>query len=52
MRGFYLIVTQSKRSFCVQSLNPNEERRKARARGITLRDALELHPASSGPACH
>jgi integrase len=79
MRGFYLIVTSSKRSFYVQSLvngkqvrtklgdhpsmdakqardaarrmlvgmrsgmNPNEERRKARARGITLRDALALH---------
>jgi integrase len=79
MRGFYLIVTQSKRSFYVQSLvngkqvrtklgdhpsmdakqardaarrtlvemrsgmNPNEERRKARSRGITLRDALGLH---------
>lgn len=79
MRGFYLIVTQTKRSFYVQSLvngrqvrtkigdhpsmdakqardaarkmlvsmrsgeNPNEERRKARARGITLRDAMEMH---------
>lgn len=79
MRGFYLIVTPTKRSFYVQSLvngkqvrtklgdhpsmdakqardaarkmlvdmrsgaNPNEERRKARARGITLRDALSLH---------
>lgn len=79
MRGFYLIVTPSKRAFYVQSLvkgrqvrtklgdhpamdakqaraaaretlvgmrggtNPNEERRKARARGITLRGALDLH---------
>lgn len=79
MRGFYLIVTQGRRSFYVQSLvkgrqvrtklgdhpsmdakqardaarralvgmrsgvNPNEERRKARARGISLRDALALH---------
>lgn len=79
MRGFYLIVTPTKRSFYVQSLvngkqvrtklgdhpsldakqardlarrtlvdmragaNPNEERRKAKARGITLRDALDLH---------
>lgn len=79
MRGFYLIVTPTKRSFYVQSLvngkqvrtklgdhpsmdakqardlarrtlvemrggaNPNEERRKAKARGITLREALELH---------
>ncbi len=79
MRGFYLIVTRTKRSFYVQSLvngkqvrtklgdhpsmdakqardaarkmlvsmragsNPNEERRKARARGITLREALDLH---------
>lgn len=79
MRGFYLIVTPTKRSFYVQSLdngkqvrtklgdhpsmnakqardaarkmlvdmrsgaNPNEERRKARARGITLRQALDLH---------
>ena len=83
MRGFYLIVTPTKRSFYVQSLvngkqvrtklgdhpamdakqardaarktlvdmrggaNPNEERRKARARGITLRDALDLHLAAS-----
>ncbi len=82
MRGFYLIVTQTKRSFYVQSLvngrqvrtklgdhpamdakqardtarqtlvgmrggtNPNEERRKARARGITLREALDLHLAA------
>ena len=82
MRGFYLIVTPTKRSFYVQSLvngkqvrtklgnhpamdakqardvarktlvgmragtNPNEERRKARARGLTLRDALDLHLAS------
>lgn len=82
MRGFYLIVTPTKRSFYVQSLvngkqvrtklgdhpamdakqardaarktlvdmrggaNPNEERRKARARGITLRDALDLHLAA------
>src|SRR5687768_15413657 len=78
LRGFYLIVTPTKRSYYVQSLvngrqvrakigehpaldarqardlarrtlvdmragtNPNEERRKARARGITLREALEL----------
>lgn len=82
MRGFYLIVTPTKRSFYVQSLvngkqvrtklgdhpsmdakqardaarkmlvdmrsgaNPNEERRKARARGITLRQALDLHLAA------
>lgn len=82
MRGFYLIVTPTKRSFYVQSLvngkqvrtklgdhpsmdakqardlarktlvemrggaNPNEERRKAKARGITLRDALDLHLAA------
>lgn len=82
MRGFYLIVTPTKRSFYVQSLvngkqvrtklgdhpamdakqardaarktlvdmrggaNPNDERRKARARGITLRDALDLHLAA------
>ncbi|MCD6077356.1 MAG: integrase [Ramlibacter sp.] len=82
MRGFYLIVTPSKRSFYVQSLvngkqvrtkladhpvidakqardlarqtlvnmrtgsNPNEEKRKARARGITLREALDLHLAA------
>lgn len=79
MRGFYLIVTPSKRGFYVQSLvngkqvrtklgdypsmdakqardvarktlvemragaNPNEEKRKARARGITLSEALDLH---------
>lgn len=79
MRGFYLIVTPTKRSFYVQSLvngrqlrtklgdhpamdakqardaarqtlvgmrggtNPNQERRKARARGITLREGLDLH---------
>lgn len=82
MRGFYLIVTPTKRSFYVQSLvngrqvrtklgdhpamdakqardaarhtlvgmrggtNPNAERRKAKARGITLREALELHLAA------
>lgn len=82
MRGFYLIVTPTKRGFYVQSLvngkqvrtklgdhpamdakqardaarktlvgmragtNPNEERRKARARGITLREALNLHLAA------
>lgn len=82
MRGFYLIVTSTKRSFYVQSLvhgrqvrtklgdypamdakqardtarqtlvgmragmNPNEERRRAKARGITLREALELHLAA------
>ena len=82
MRGFYLIVTPTKRSFYVQSLvngkqvrtklgdhpsmdakqardlarktlvemrggaNLNEERRKAKARGITLRDALDLHLAA------
>lgn len=82
MRGFYLIVTPTKRSFYVQSLvhgkqvrtklgdhpamdakqardaarqtlvgmragtNPNEERRKARARGLTLREALDLHLAA------
>ncbi|WDM67925.1 integrase arm-type DNA-binding domain-containing protein [Xanthomonas cucurbitae] len=79
MRGFYLIVSRTKRSFYVQSLvngrqvrtklgdhpamdakqardlarkalvemrsgtNPNEERRKAKARGITLREGLDLH---------
>lgn len=83
LRGFYLIVTQGRKSFYVQSLvngkqvrtklgdhpamdakqardlarttlvgmrqgkNPNEEKRKAKARGITLRDALELHLSSS-----
>lgn len=82
MRGFYLIVTSTKRGFYVQSLvngkqvrtklgdhpamdakqardvarktlvgmragaNPNEERRKARARGITLRETLDLHLAA------
>ncbi|MCW0390038.1 integrase family protein [Xanthomonas sacchari] len=82
MRGFYLIVTATKRSFYVQSLvngrqvrtklgdhpamdakqardaarqtlvgmrcgvNPNEERRRARARGITLRESLDLHLAA------
>lgn len=82
LRGFYLIVTPTKRSFYVQSLvsgkqvrtklgdhpaldakqardmartvlvgmrsgtNPNEERRKAKARGITLREALNLHLAA------
>ncbi len=79
MRGFYLIVTPTRRSYYVQSLvngrqvrtkvgdhpaldakqardlarktfvsmragtNPYEERRQARARGITLSEALELH---------
>lgn len=82
LRGFYLIVTASKRAFYVQSLvngkqvraklgdhpamdakqardaarqtlvgmragtNPNEERRRARAQGITLRQALDLHLAA------
>ena len=82
MRGFYLIVTPTKRGFYVQSLvngkqvrtklgdhpamdakqardaarktlvgmrsgaNPNEERRRARAKGITLREALDLHLAA------
>ena len=82
LRGFYLIVSPTKRSFYVQSLvrgrqvrskigdapaldakqardlarkmlvemrggaNPNEERRRARARGITLREALDLHLGS------
>jgi integrase len=82
LRGFYLILTPTKRSFYVQSLvngrqvraklgdhpamsakdardlarktlvgmragaNPMEERRKARSRGITLRQALELHLAA------
>lgn len=82
LRGFYLIVSPTKRSFYVQSLvngrqvrtkfgefpaldakqardlarktlvamragsNPNEERRQARARGITLREALDLHLAA------
>ncbi|QDD90363.1 tyrosine-type recombinase/integrase [Pseudomonas oryzihabitans] len=79
LRGFYLIVSPSKRAYYVQSLvngrqvrtklgdhpaldakaardlarktlvsmrggaNPNEERRKARARGVTLGETLELH---------
>jgi integrase len=82
LRGFYLIVTPTKRGYYVQSqvngrqvrtkigdhpamtakeartlaaktpvsmkagVNPSEERRKARAKGITLRQALELHLAS------
>jgi integrase len=82
LRGFYLIVTPTKRSFYVQSMvngkqvrtkigdhpsmsakdariaaaktlvgmragkNPNEERRKAKVKGITLRQALELHIAA------
>lgn len=82
LRGFYLIVTPTKRGFYVQSqvngkqvrtkigdhpamtakdaravaaktlvsmksgVNPSEEKRKARAKGITLRQALELHLAS------
>lgn len=82
LRGFYLIVTPTKRGYYVQSMvngrqvrtkigdhpamtakearalaaktlvsmksgvNPSEARRKARARGITLRQALELHLAS------
>jgi len=82
LRGFYLIVTPTKRGYYVQSLvngkqvrvklgdhpamdakkardtarhtlvsmrggtNPNEERRKARARGITLSEALDLHLAA------
>ncbi|GAB2491224.1 tyrosine-type recombinase/integrase [Arenimonas alkanexedens] len=82
LRGFYLIVSPTKRSYYVQSLvngkqvrakigdhpaisakdardlarktlvsmrsgaNPNEERRKARAKGITVRQALELHLAA------
>lgn len=82
LRGFYLIVTPTKRSYYVQSLvngkqvrskigdhpalaakdardlargvlvsmragtNPIEERRKARAKGITVRQALDLHLAS------
>ena len=82
LRGFYLIVTPTKRGYYVQSLvhgkqvrtkigdhpaisakdarvlaaktlvsmkagvNPSEEKRKARAKGITLRQALELHLAS------
>lgn len=79
LRGFYLIVSPTKRAYYVQSLvngrqvrtklgdhpaldakaardlarktlvsmrggaNPNEERRKARARGVTLGETLELH---------
>lgn len=79
LRGFYLIVSKSKKGFYVQSqvngkqvrvklgdhpsltakaarelamqtlvmmhsgVNPNEEKRKARVKGITLRQALELH---------
>ncbi|MFT0179089.1 Arm DNA-binding domain-containing protein [Pseudomonas benzopyrenica] len=79
LRGFYLIVSPSKRAYYVQSLvngrrvrtklgdhpaldaktardlarktlvsmrggaNPNEERRKARARGVTLGETVELH---------
>lgn len=82
LRGFYFIVTATKRSYYVQSIvrgrqvrskigdhpamsakdgralaaktlvsmragtNPTEERRRARARGITLRQALELHLAA------
>lgn len=82
LRGFYLIVTPTKRAYYVQSLvngkqvrakigdhpalsakdardqarrtlvgmragtNPNAERRKARAKGITLSQALELHLAA------
>lgn len=82
IRGFYLIVSPTKRAYYVQSsvngrqvrtklgdhpvidakgardaarrtlvsmrsgVNPNEERRKARAQGITLRKALELHLAA------
>lgn len=82
LRGFYLIVTPTRRSYYVQSMvnakqvrtkigdhpslsakdarslaaktlvgmragtNPNEERRKARAKGITLRQSLELHLAA------
>ncbi|MFT3761990.1 MAG: integrase arm-type DNA-binding domain-containing protein [Pseudoxanthomonas sp.] len=82
LRGFYLIVSSTKRSYYTQSLvrgrqvrtkigehpalaakdaralaaktlvamragvNPTEERRKARARGMTLRQALELHIAA------
>lgn len=82
LRGFYLIVTPTKRSYYVQSLvngkqvrtkigdhpsipakdaralaaktlvamragkNPNAERRKAKAKGITLGQALDLHIAS------
>ena len=82
LRGFYLIVTPTKRGYYVQSQvngrqvrtkigdhpslsakdaralaaktlvamragkNPNAERRKAKAKGITLRQALELHLAA------
>lgn len=82
LRGFYLIVSATKRAFYVQSLvngkqvrtklgdhpaldakqardlarqtlvsmrngsNPNEERRKARAQSITLKQALDLHLAA------
>jgi integrase len=82
LRGFYLIVSPTRRAYYVQSLvngrqvrtkvgdhpampakdaraaaaktlvamrggtNPNVERRKARAKGITLRQALELHLAA------
>src|SRR5690606_11857382 len=82
LRGFYLIVSSTKRSYYTQSLvrgrqvrtkigehpalgakdaralaaktlvamragvNPTEERRKARARGMTLRQALDLHIAA------
>ncbi|MGN7918373.1 Arm DNA-binding domain-containing protein [Lysobacter sp. 22409] len=82
LRGFYLIVSPTKRGSYLQSqvngkqvrtkigdhpamtakearalaaktlvsmrsgVNPSEERRKARAKGITLRQALELHLAS------
>lgn len=82
LRGFYLIVSKSKKGFYVQSLvngkqvrvklgdhpsltakaarelamqtlvtmrsgvNPNEEKRKARVKGITLREALDLHLAA------
>lgn len=82
LRGFYLIVSATKKAFYVQSLvngrqvrtklgdfpalsakaarelaaktlvsmrsgvNPIHERRNARARGITLREAVELHLAA------
>lgn len=82
LRGFYLIVSPTKKAFYVQSLvngrqvrvklgdfpaltakaarelaaktlvsmrsgvNPSQERRKAKVRGITLREAVDLHLAA------
>lgn len=82
LRGFYLIISKTKKGFYVQSLvngkqvrvklgdhpsltakaarelamqklvsmrsgaNPNEEKRKARVKGMTLRQAMEMHLAA------